>query len=56
MSDFYHNIGQSYEPLRRILSSDRINELEKKPLYWIQFKNNEKHYPNFNNDNKHNRF
>lgn len=30
MSDFSHNIGQSYEPLRRILSSDRIDDLQSK--------------------------
>ena len=28
MSDFNHTIGQSYEPLRRILSSERIKDLQ----------------------------
>ena len=28
MSDFDHTIGQAYEPLRRILSSDRIKEIQ----------------------------
>jgi len=28
MSDFDHTIGQSYEPLRRILSSERIKEIQ----------------------------